>query len=341
MTNSLISVVVPVYNVESFLPRAIESVLHQTCKNWEMILVDDGSPDRCGQICDEYAAKDDRIRVIHKKNGGVSSARNAGLAVIRGGYLTFLDPDDYFPERAMEVLKKSMNKTGADIVMGNHSRVEVGGHIHQDYGAWPAYKTQREICRAMLKDELPSFTWGKMYKAELWKQIRFPVGMTMEDMYAMPQVFYKAEKTAFVDDTVYFYSHENEKSIMTGHDLSFIRLHYNKFKVWQKRAELAKLHDRDLEPFCVHQAYRGGIRAFMLDNGVDKLTEQEKAQIMDFLQEPVPQSLGFGLSAGRFFIIHKWNRMIHFLGALQRNILLHQQERRARKNRKIIEQAGK
>ena len=103
----LVSIIVPCYKVEQYLPNCIESILYQTYTNWELILVDDGSPDNCGNICDDYAAKDNRIKVVHKKNGGLSSARNAGMKVMNGEYVTFLDSDDFLHKDALHIQSTS------------------------------------------------------------------------------------------------------------------------------------------------------------------------------------------------------------------------------------------
>ena len=111
MLQPLISVIVPCYNVEEYLPKCIESILNQTYRNLEILLVDDGSPDNCGRICDEYAAKDSRIRIIHKKNGGLSDARNAALDVMTGEYVTFIDSDDYVSDDYVEYLYKIIKES--------------------------------------------------------------------------------------------------------------------------------------------------------------------------------------------------------------------------------------
>ena len=116
MNRPLVSIIVPCYKVEQYLPVCIESVLGQTYDNWELILVDDGSPDRSGEICDQYAAKDKRINVIHKPNGGLSSARNAGLDMMNGEYVTFLDSDDFWHKDYLRVMMKHIDDEKADIV---------------------------------------------------------------------------------------------------------------------------------------------------------------------------------------------------------------------------------
>ncbi len=111
----LISIIIPVYNVEQYLHRCVDSVLNQTYKNLEIILVNDGSPDNCPFICDEYAKKDKRIIVVHKENGGLSSARNAGLEIVQGEYISFIDSDDWIHENYIEILYKNLHEKKADI----------------------------------------------------------------------------------------------------------------------------------------------------------------------------------------------------------------------------------
>ena len=119
----LISVIVPVYNVEPYLERCVDSIRRQTYKSLEIILVDDGSPDRCGQMCDDYALKDHRIKVVHKENGGLGYARNSGLDVTTGTYVTFIDSDDWISEDHIENLYNSAKVSGADLAIGSHTRV--------------------------------------------------------------------------------------------------------------------------------------------------------------------------------------------------------------------------
>lgn len=120
MLQPLISVIVPCYNVEEYLPKCIESILNQTYRNLEILLVDDGSPDNCGRICDEYAAKDSRIRIIHKKNGGLSDARNAALDVMTGEYVTFIDSDDYVSDDYVEYLYKIIKESGVKLSVSSY-----------------------------------------------------------------------------------------------------------------------------------------------------------------------------------------------------------------------------
>ena len=130
----LISVVVPVYNVEKYIDKCINSIINQTYKNLEIILVDDGSPDNCGNICDEYAKKDNRIIVIHKENGGLSDARNTGIEVSKGKYITFIDSDDYISDNYVSFLYNLIIEYKADISIGKHYVLYENGEINTATG---------------------------------------------------------------------------------------------------------------------------------------------------------------------------------------------------------------
>ena len=122
MSQPLVSIIVPIYKVEPYLRRCLDSIVNQSYTNLEIILVDDGSPDNCPQICDEYASKDNRIKVIHKKNGGLSDARNAGLDICKGEYISFVDSDDWVDEKYIETLLDLAIKENVDIAIGEHEK---------------------------------------------------------------------------------------------------------------------------------------------------------------------------------------------------------------------------
>ncbi len=132
MSNPLISIIVPVYNTEKYLPKCIESILAQTYTDYELILVDDGSSDRCPGICDEYADKNSRIRVIHKENGGQSSARNSGLSIAKGKFVMFMDSDDYYAQdHALQKLVQQQSEQDADLVCFSYSKEDANGHFSE------------------------------------------------------------------------------------------------------------------------------------------------------------------------------------------------------------------
>jgi glycosyltransferase involved in cell wall biosynthesis len=213
--NPLISVIVPIYNVEAYLPRCLDSIVNQTYQNLEIILVDDGSPDNCGTICDEYANRDSRIRVIHKENGGVSSARNAGLDVMQGDYLTFVDPDDWLSLDAVQVLYDRLVEDGSDMAIGRHTDVYPDGRENGAFCQWMVDQccTAREyISRKTDRHYIIVSACGKLYKSEVYRELRFPKLNYAEDMMIFLSVMDRVSKISLSGKLIYFYfQRENSK----------------------------------------------------------------------------------------------------------------------------------
>lgn len=208
MNNPLISVIVPVYNVEQYLSKCVDSILGQTYTNLEVILVDDGSPDNCGHICDEYAEKDRRIKVIHKKNGGLSDARNAAIDVAKGEYITFVDSDDTITPDYIETLYQLVNKYQCKIGVACLQTYLEGANpsISQ-----PKYR-EKELfildgIQEMFYQELFDTTAPcKIFHRSLFEtSIRFPVGLLYEDLATTFRLMYKADKVAFCNRIIYNY----------------------------------------------------------------------------------------------------------------------------------------
>ena len=205
LDNALISIIVPVYNVEQYIPKCLDGILSQTYKSLEIILVDDGSTDSSGRICDEYAKKDKRIVVIHKENAGLSSARNAALDIATGKYIGFVDSDDWIDHNMYEILIKVAIKNNADIV-------NCGVIREYDDGKQKIVKSPAEIMRsetALIKlienEELYDFVVNKLYKSNLWNNIRFPVGQYYEDIYTTYRTFLNANKIVCIKNNLYHY----------------------------------------------------------------------------------------------------------------------------------------
>ena len=214
-----ISVIVPVYKVEKYLQRCIESIINQTYKNLEIILIDDGSPDNCGIICDEYAKKDNRIKVIHKENGGLSDARNAGLDIATGEYIAFVDSDDYIALNMFETLHSLMIKDNSDMALCEILCVDECGNSIESMNAKSPIKdglyNQKEFF-----EKVSSYNgWhliiacNKLYKKEIFQEIRFPKGRYCEDNYVIHYIIEKTNKVSCLDTPLYFYVQRNN-SIM-------------------------------------------------------------------------------------------------------------------------------
>ena len=184
-----ISIIVPIYNVEKYLEKCIKSILSQTYKNLEIILVDDGSPDKCGMICDKYKEIDDRIIVIHQENKGLSGARNTGLKNANGKYVCFIDSDDYINEHMIETLYENLIKTGSDISICDFFQVKENENIKiKKIENAVKIMNKQECLKKLLyhKYKLDIVTWNKLYKQELFNNIEFPEGKIYEDFATIP-----------------------------------------------------------------------------------------------------------------------------------------------------------
>lgn len=205
--NSLISVIIPAYNVKDYLDRCMDTVLKQTYKNIEIFLVDDGSTDDTGKLCDKYAEKDSRVKVIHKKNGGVSRARNAALDMITGEYICFVDSDDYTSLEMFEKLISAVKENDCDIaICGKY--IEDDGQISIEgpkVDQMLIFDNDGAIDRLIEDKIINNYPWDKIYKKYLFDNIRFPEGRNYEDVAIMHKVFYKAKKICRIPECLYYY----------------------------------------------------------------------------------------------------------------------------------------
>lgn len=191
----LVTVIIPVYKVEEYLKRCLDSVICQTYQNLEIILVDDGSPDRCGAICNEYAEKDARVHVIHKENGGLSSARNAGLAVANGKYITFVDSDDCVALDMVAYLYQLLKDYDADISACLYF-IARGARRWKSYDlrATEVIGSKECVSRFLYDDGISTSAWAKLYKKEIFRDIRFPERRLFEDVGTIYLTFLAAQK---------------------------------------------------------------------------------------------------------------------------------------------------
>ncbi len=210
--DKLISVIVPIYNVEKYLTKCIESIINQTYKNLEIILVDDGSPDNCPIICDEYAKKDSRIKVIHKKNGGLSDARNYGMSLATGEYISFIDSDDYIDENMYEQMVTALIDNNADIVSCAINDV-YNDKIETKNIKQELYNTELAIKDLLLEINLTQTVWNKLYKKEIIEGITFEKYKINEDDFWTYQIIANSKRIITINKPFYYYIHR-ESSIM-------------------------------------------------------------------------------------------------------------------------------
>ena len=269
MNKPLVSIIVPCYKVEQYLPVCIESILNQSYSDWELILVDDGSPDRSGEICDQYAAKDERIRVIHKQNAGVAAARNSGVELATGDYATYLDGDDYLhPDCLRELVR---------IAEGQHADIVQCGYVRGNDTIFPPSEQKETVKEytnhsVFAADVAKIIVWGKLYRMDILKDIRIPEGRYFEDDLVTWRWYYAADRIVVTSHPYYYYTC-NAQSTMAQHhkkpNLSFIEAYEERVDFFRKTAE------RDMEDY----SHRHLCKSLCLTYGNPFLTAEQKALV--------------------------------------------------------------
>ncbi|MEE1047672.1 MAG: glycosyltransferase family 2 protein [Clostridia bacterium] len=228
MDKPLISVIVPIYKVEQYLKRCLDSIINQTYKNLEIILVDDGSPDRCGEMCDEFSKADSRIRVVHKINGGLSSARNAGLDIMTGEYVGFVDSDDWIESEMFEKLYELLVSNGAQIAACGTGMVFSSGEVHYLNSDYPQdkkieiYQKQDAFKELILNQKITNSVCDKLFSKQIFDELRFKEGIIYEDFEIMPKCLEKIKMVVYTPTPFYYY-------VMTDNSISRDSFKENKF----------------------------------------------------------------------------------------------------------------
>lgn len=283
----LISVVVPIYRVEDYLDRCVQSIVDQTYQNLEIVLVDDGSPDACPAMCDAWAEKDSRIRVIHKANGGLSDARNAGMKISNGEYIAFVDSDDTVEPDFLELLYGVLKEQGAQVAECATVYVdETGSTLRQREAAEVSVMDHREaLGRLVLEDGVYQTVWNKLYRRSVVMDIPFMVGKYHEDEFWTYKVFDRIQKLAVVQKPLYRYLQRGSSIIGVGyniHRLDGLEARFLRMKCLQKYPELAALTRQNLLMDCMWH-YQSALRVLEAE-------EQKMALIFieNLMQEVLP-----------------------------------------------------
>lgn len=220
-----ISVIVPVYNLQDLLPICVGSILSQTFTDFELILVNDGSTDQSGEICDRYAESDSRIIVIHKENGGTSTARNAGLKIAQGDYIAFVDNDDYIHPSMLETLYNQNKKHQADIIMCDFQEVcedyDINkNNVEQDYS--PQHYNNIEALEEIYNENRVIFIvpWNKLYKKYLFEGIEYTPGNMHDDESIIHYLLYRSQKTTYLPTKLYYYLQRSDSLINTSFNIN-------------------------------------------------------------------------------------------------------------------------
>lgn len=222
--DDLISVVIPVYKVEKFLDRCLNSVINQNYKNIEIILIDDGSPDNCGEICDSYAERDNRIKVIHKSNGGLSSARNVGIEASNGKYITFIDSDDVISFNYISSLYNNLVKTRSEISICGYQFVgetEIPDLVEDISGKIEIFDSKKALELMLYQKKINNSAWGKLYLKTIFDDIKYPEGKIYEDIATTYKTFLKSNTICIDTAKYYFYTRRNDSISCSFNEKTF------------------------------------------------------------------------------------------------------------------------
>ncbi len=281
----LISVTVPIYNVEKYLPQCVESLFSQTYPNYELLLIDDGSPDNCPEICDEYALADDRVIVVHKNNGGLSDARNAGIELASGEYLSFVDSDDYVGEDFLESMYSALNTYDCELAICNITSVDGDEKQNERF-----YQPFTELTLAQEHEKYESLSrhsaWNKLYKRDIFDSIRYPKGKLYEDLYVYHYILDKVDRTVYTGKSSYYYR-LREGSIMSSpysiHSTDIVWGYHNRARFYDRKKEYRLADDAYLWVYSRTAVAFSHLDKSIKENAV-KLKEVKKVYNSDILR---------------------------------------------------------
>ena len=283
MNEPLISIIIPIYRVEQYLRRCLDSIVNQTYANLDIILVDDGSPDNSPQICDDYAAKDNRITVIHKKNGGLSDARNAGLNICKGKFISFVDSDDWIDTNYVKALFDLLTETNADIAIANFFKTDGTKKI-------PTFPIQHRTLKpteaiiCCTRGNTPAFaiSCSKLYKKELFDNLRFPIGKYHEDEFTTYLLFYKSKSIAYTSQALYFYYSRETSITASQHPYDALEAFEQRYLFFKEKKE-TELLPHLLPPLCWLYLYCSFIEK---NNGNPQKGEILFQKLQSYVKEP-------------------------------------------------------
>ena len=319
----MISVIVPIYNVEKYLRECVDSIINQTYRDLEIILVDDGSPDGCGRICDEYAQKDHRIRVVHKKNGGLSDARNAGIEIAMGEYYVFVDSDDVIHPQMIEILYQTLLSEKSDMAICKFSEIEESENVtftHIEKACEIDCFAKDDIMRQLWDRNLITVVaWNKIYRAQLFQHIRYPVGRVHEDEFVIHRILQQCKRIVYINEPLYYYRKRSssimgtikEENIRNGLEAYEDRI---LFLTEQKYFRAAT--DAKLQMMHMIVKYRKKIKKSSKSDEIKKYMQMRFSEL--YVQEDVQKALTEELKAG-YAVFYKSPYKYYFVKSIQEN----------------------
>ena len=297
-----LSIIVPIYNVEKYIRGSIDSILKQTFTDFEVILVDDGSPDQCGKICDEYAASDSRVKVIHKPNGGLSDARNKGIEVAQGEIIGFVDGDDTISPDMYRTMIRYMDVHQLDVVCADTYVVKNGRESFR-----PRYKEDRvfsrmEAVNEILDGTLDNAAPNKIFRRKTIGAVRFPVGRIYEDVATVYLWIYQAEKTGYLCRPFYYYFKRQGSIVQQAFNS---KGRYDCFCGYKERLDFARKHNLSSADACEVQALETALATLTAFLAMNESTESERyLEVTGFIRDHTAVRFTSRLKPKHRFLIH-------------------------------------
>ena len=285
MDQPLISVIVPVYKTERYLKECVDSLRAQTHRNLQIILVDDGSPDGSGALCDAFAREDSRILVIHKENGGLSDARNAGLDAMTGELVAFLDSDDSLEPETFEVLYRNLTEARAQIAccgIANYVNGTAVSCLNPATEERFVLDRTSALCQLAYNTKITNSACDKLYRAEIFDGLRFKKGILYEDLQIQAYCIARAERIAYSAQPLYRYR-QSEGSILRG---NFSPRHFDAYRAGQERLEFLKNHCPEALPYGKMAHLRVCLNLIYASRGREDWTE-ERRELLQYLHQPL------------------------------------------------------
>lgn len=278
-----LSIIVPVYKVEKYIHKCVDSILNQTFTDFELILIDDGSPDNCGRICDEYAEKDSRVRVIHKENGGLSDARNHGIDVSKGEILSFIDSDDWIAPVTYEKVIGYLESNGLDIVHFDVCEVKNGKEYIAYHGAENQVLSGKEALYDILVDKIDNSACDKVFKKTVFSDVRFPYGRKYEDVSTIYKVFNNADRIGYYKGAFYYYLKREGSIVATSFNAT---TRYDSFLGYKERYYFAMDNCQKAVELCKMFAVKAAISCFtVVSAGFGTLEGESLSDLLGFLAD--------------------------------------------------------